>query len=47
MHPLIKGVQILSAESKENQHVKMMIAMLCVVGEMERDEIRERQRERG
>ena len=45
IHFLSQGLKTLNENGKENPVSKMMISILGVVGEMERNQIRERQRE--
>jgi DNA invertase Pin-like site-specific DNA recombinase len=45
IHFMSQGLRTLEADGKENPIAKMMISILGVVGEMERAQIKERQRE--
>ena len=45
IHFISQGLQTLDEQNQENPISKMMISVLGVVGEMERTQIRERQRE--
>lgn len=45
IHFISQGLTTLDANGKENPISKMMISILGIVGEMERNQIRERQRE--